>query len=493
MSSLAPLSDAKRFLLQKYLRGDFAREFPTDSIIRRPSEILAPLTVSQEQVVFREKLVPEIPPLYNESVTIYRFGSLDVNLLERSLTELIRRHEIWRTTYETVNGTTVQVVRQAPERIRLPLTDLRHLPGEQRLAAAARIVSPLARQPFHMQEGPLVRASLVRFDEEEFRLYLIVHQSILDGVSVYQVLLSELSALYDAYADGEFSPLPEPAVQFGDYAFWQRRYLQGEVLQEQLAYWRKQLAGEIPVLAWPSARPRPHQQSFRGSIQPFAFPQSLTKSVRALCLQAGSTLFATLLAAFAVLLHTYTSQEEIVIGTVSPAGRKRSGAQKLMGYLLNPVPLRFRMAPSLTFPELLCHLQDVLSGALSHDEIPFEYLVRELQPTPDPSRNPFFTVAASLEPPLANVGTQWNLTPMDIESGGARWDLYFVWDDRPSGMIGRVQYNPDLFESSEITAMLLDFRHVLEKLIQDPRQKLSELCREIVAVSADSVKDSSSA
>lgn len=490
MSSLAPLSDAKRLLLQKYRRGDFAREFPVDSITKRPPGTFAPLTVSQEQIVIREKLVPEIPPLYNESVTIYRFGSLDVNLLERTFTELIRRHEIWRTTYETVNGATVQVVHPAPERVSLPVMDLRHVPREQRLAEAARILSPLARQPFDMEEGPLVRASLVRFDEEEFRLYLIVHQSILDGVSVYQVLLSELSALYDAHAAGESSPLPDPAIQFGDYAFWQRRYLRDEVLQKQLAYWRKQLAGEIPILAWPNARPRPPQQSFRGSIQPFAFPQSLTKSIKAVCLQAGSTLFATLLAAFAVLLHSYTSQEEFAIGTVSPAGRKRSEAQKLMGYFLNPVPLRFRLSPELTFPELLSHVQGVLSGALSHDEIPFEYLVKELQPALDPSRNPFFTVAASLEPPLPNVGPQWDLTPMDIESGGARWDLYFVWDDRPSGMIGRAQYNPDLFESGEITAMILDFRRMLEKLTHNPRQKVSDLCREFVPVSVDSPKDS---
>jgi len=493
MSSPAPLSDAKRMLLQKYLRGEFALESPTDRITRRPPDTLAPLTVSQEQVVLREKFVPEIPSLYNESVTIYRFGSLDVNLLERSFTEVVRRHEIWRTTYETVNGATVQVVRPAPECIRLPLVDLRGMPKEQQLAEAERIMSPVARKPFDMQEGPLLRAFLVRFDEEEFRLYLIVHQSILDGVSVYQVLLSELAALYDAYAVGEPSPLPDPAIQFGDYAFWQRRYLQDGVLQKQLAYWRKQLADEIPALAWPKGKPRPLQQSFRGSIQPFAFPQSLTKSIKTLCLQSGCTLFATLLSAFAALLHSYTSQEEIAIGTVSPAGRKRSEAQKLMGYFLNPVPLRFRLAPELTFPELLVQVQDVLSGALSHDEIPFEYLVKELQPTPDPSRNPFFTVAASLEPPLSNVGPQWSLTPMDIESGGARWDLYFVWDDRPSGMIGRVQYNPDLFESEEITAMILDFRRLLEKLIDNPRQKVSDLSGNLIAVSSDSLKDRSPA
>lgn len=486
MSSVVALSDSKRILLQKYLRGEFAREFPKNSISKRPSETSAPLTLSQEQVVIREKLVPEIPPLYNESVTIYRFGSLDVDALERSFTDLIRRHEIWRTNYAALNGSTVQVVRPAPDQIRLPVLDLRALPRDQRLAEAVRIISPAARQPFDMQEGSLLRASLVRFDEEEFRLYLIVHQSILDGVSVYQVLLSELTTLYDAHALGKPSALPDPAIQFGDYAFWQRRYLQDGILQEQLAYWRKQLAGEIPVLAWPKRLSRPLRQSFRGSIQPFTFPQSLTKLVKAASLQAESTLFAILLSAFAVLLHVYTRQEEIVIGTVSPVGRKHSEVQKLMGFFLNPVPLRFRLAPTLTFQELLHHVQGVVSGALSHDDIPFEYLVKELQPTTDPSRNPFFTVAASLEPPLSNVGPQWSLTPMDIESGGARWDLYLVWDDRPSGLMGRVQYNPDLFESEVISAMILDFRRVLEKLIQNRRQKISDLSRDLVLVSADS-------
>ena len=483
MSSVVSLSDAKRMVLQKYLRGELARGVRMDRITKRPPETPAPLAVSQEQVVTREKLVPEIPPLYNESVTIYRFGSLDVDVLERSFTEVIRRHEIWRTTYATVNGSTVQVVHPAPDRIRLPLVDLRALPPEQRSAETARTISPAARRPFDMQHGPLLRASLVRFDEEEFRLYLIVHQSILDGVSVYQVLLSELAALYDAYAAGKPSPFPDLAIQFGDYAFWQRCYLQGENVEKQLAYWQKQLAGEIPVLAWPREGSRPPKQSFRGSIQPFTFPQSLTKSVKALSLQAGSTLFSILLATFAVLLHIYTKQEDLIIGTVSPVGRKRSEVQKLMGYFLNPVPLRFRLAPALTFQELLHHVQDVVSGALSHDDIAFEDLVKELQPRPDPSRNPFFTVAASLEPPLSDVGPQWSLTPMDIESGGARWDLYFVWDDRPTGMIGRVQYNPDLFESEAITSMILDFRRVLEKLIQNPGQRISSLCLDSALVS----------
>ena len=471
---VSALSEPKRKLLEKYLREGPAQALGRASVIApRPKGEPTPVSLSQEQVLLREELVPAIPALYNESVTVYRYGPLNIEVLERSLREVIRRHEIWRTTYTRSNGSTFQVVDPAPERIPLRFIDQRAVAPHERAPETVRLLSEHARGKLDMEHGPLVSASLVRFSEEEFRLHLIVHQSILDGVSVYQVLLTELSALYKAYSDGKLSPMPELPVQFGDYAYWQRNYLRGDALDQQIGYWREQLSGELPVLAWPARRPRPVQQSFRGSIEPFAFPKNLTESLKALAQRAGSTLFVTLLSAFAVLLHIYTGQDELMIGTVSPAGRKRSEVQKLMGYFLNPVPLRFRLLRVSTFPDLLEQAQSVLGGAISHDDVPFEQLAKELQPKPDLSRNPFFTVAVSLEPPLANCGPEWSLTPMDVNSGGARWDLYFVWDDRPSGMIGRVQYNPDLFEAEEIRSMLGDFHHVLEKLIEDPTQKIS--------------------
>lgn len=479
---VSALSEPKRKLLEKYLREGPVQAFGRASVIApRPRGEPAPISFSQEQVLLREELVPGIPALYNESVTVYRYGPLDIEVLERSLTEVIRRHEIWRTTYAGSSGGTFQVARPAPEHIHLPFIDQRGVPEQERAAETVRLISGDARGKLDMEHGPLVSASLVRFGAEEFRLYLIVHQSILDGVSVYQVLLTELSTLYKAYSDRKPSPLPELPIQFSDYAYWQRNHLRGEALDRQIGYWREQLSDQLPVLAWPERRPRPLKQSFRGSIQPFAFPKTLTESLKALAQRAGTTLFVSLLSAFAVLLHIYTGQDELMIGTVSPAGRKHSEVQKLMGYFLNPVPLRFHLGRVSTFLDLFEQAQSVLAGAISHDDVPFEQLAKELQPKPDLSRNPFFTVAVSLEPPLANCGPEWSLTPMDVNSGGARWDLYFVWDDRPSGMIGRVQYNPDLFEAEEITSMLADFRHVLEKLIEDPMQKISSFSLDTLA------------
>ena len=475
-------------LLEKYVRGEAFRSLPQASTItKRPAGAPAPLAPSQERILRRERQVPEIPPLYNESVTIYRFGALDIDALEQAFTEVIRRHEIWRTTYTTVNGTAVQVVHPAPEHIPIPFIDQRTVPEHRRLADTVRLISENARRPFDMEKGPLVRASLVRFYDGEFRLYLIVHQSVLDGVSVYQVLLTELSALYDAFSTGKPLPLTEPSIQFGDYAYWQRQNLQGETLQRQLTYWRTQLCGDLPALAWPTTKPRPAKQSFRGAIQPFAFPKAVGDRAKSLSQQMGVTLFTTLLAAFVVLLHIYTKQVDFIVGTVSPVGRKRSEVQNLIGYFLNPVALRFWIGDGPTFQDLLFRVQEVVAGALTHDDVPFEYLAEELQPSSDPSRNPFFTVAASLEPPLADVGPHWSLTPMDVESGGARWDLYFVWDNRPSGMIGRVQYNPDLFECEEITSLIADFQEVLEKLASNPGEKVSNLRLESSHCSAASI------
>ena len=462
MPNVQSLSETKRKLLDRYLREAPSQHTGYSSAIPpRPLGTTVPLALSQEQIVLREELVPQIPPLYNESVTVYRFGSLDVDLLERSFAEVIRRHEIWRTTYHTVNGARFQVVHPAPKHVHLPFIDQRLIPEKERLAETLRLLSEDARRKFDMQQGPLISASLVRFSEQEFRLYMIVHQSILDGVSVYQVLLDELSTLYSAYSTGERPTLPEPPIQFGDYAEWQRRNLQGEILGKQLEYWREQLAGELPVLAWPTSR-RPPQQSFRGSIEPFAFPKTLSNAMRSLAQRAGSTLFVGLLSAFVLLLHRYTKQDDLIIGAVSAAGRQRSEVLRLIG----------------SFFDLLGHVQSVLGGAITHDDIPLESLVKHLQPKRDPSRSPFFTVAASLEPPLADVGPQWSLTPMDLESGGARWDLYFVWDDRPSQMIGRVQYNPDLFEREEILSMLRDFRQLVEKVLQDPGQSIFDVTLE---------------
>jgi hypothetical protein len=303
-----------------------------------------------------------------------------------------------------------------------------------------------------------------------------VHQIIIDGVTAYQVLLPELAVLYDAYAKGDSAPLPEPSSQYSDFAYWQREWLRGEVLANQLNYWRKQLQGKLPTLKWPKGL-RPAKQTFRGSIRPFTLPSQLSRKLKRLSQMEGVTLFTVLLAGFCALLHRYTNQDEVIIGTVSPSGRKYKDFQKVMGYFLNPVPLRIHLSQNPTWRELFLRVQRVSSAALSHDDVPFESLVEILRPEMDPSRNPFFQVAASLEPSMPDLGPEWSLTPMDVESGGARWDLYLVWDARETGIIGRVQYNPDLFDCKAVTRVLEDQEALLQVIVQDPGRNLSDVPR----------------
>lgn len=469
----AQLSEAKRALLQRYLRGELPRTSAGPSaIIARKDRTPAPLSLAQEQVWLRaQQLGPDRPPLYNESITIYREGPLDVAALEWTLTEIVRRHEIWRTTFDTVQGQPVQIIHPAPS-VKLPVVDLRALPEAEREAEALKVAAEDARRPFDLNRGPLVRFALVRIGYEEHRLFATMHQSIVDGVSVYQVFPSELVALYESFAADKPSQLPELPIQYADYAVWERRWLQGEELENQLAYWRKQLAGDLPVLDWPTDRPRPPVQTYRGSIRPFTLPRNLSDTLRASSQRQGVTLFTTLLAGFVSLLYLYTGREVITVGTLAPAGRKRAEVQGLLGYFLNPVALRIDLSGNPTFREVLEQARGVISGALSHDDVPLERLANELKPKPDPTRHPFFQIMISLAPPMSELGSGWSQTPMDVESGGARWDLYLELNDRQNGILGRAQYNPDLFDAPAITRMVEDYQYVLHAASSNPEHRL---------------------
>lgn len=476
-TGIAPLSEAKRRLLEKYLReGTATAATPSMlAITPRPSGEAAPLSSSQEQLWLRETSMQGSSSLYNECITLRMAGSVDVPALERSFAEIVRRHEICRTSYDIRNGQPVQLVHPYSDEVRLPVLDLRSLPtSARREAEARRLIGEMVRLPFDLRNGPLLRARLIRMEDFEYRLFLCAHLSTVDGVSVYQVFPSELAMLYSAYSSGRPSGLHSLAVQFGDYAYWQRQWLQGEVLSNQVAYWRKQLAGQLPVLNWPGNRRQP-QEMFRGTILPFAFPKQLSETIKALSKQEGVTLFMTLLAAFATLLHCYTQQEDIIVGTLSPSGRKRSEVQKLLGYFLNPVAIRFDLTGNPMFRELLWQTRKLTLEAISHDDVPLELLAQELEIKPDHCRNPFFTAAMSLQPPAPQLGLEWSVTSMDIESGGTPWDLYLAFIDRPDGIIGRVQYNTDLFEAETITRLLKHFQQLLETLSADPAQRLSEV------------------
>jgi hypothetical protein len=399
-------------------------------------------------------------------------GQVEGAILQRCLSDVIRRHEIWRTSYDMEDGRMVQVV-HAPADIQLPCIDLRGLSSHEQERKVLCVVGEAAREPFDLTQGPLLQAMLVRLTDSEQRLYLIAHLSIVDGVSVYQILPSELCALYSAYSSAQPSPLPDLDLQYGDYAYWQRQFMQGAELKRQIAYWRKQLGYQVPVLNWPHDRIRRPRGMFRGEIRSFDLPGELVETVKALGQSEGVTFFLVLLAALVALLHGYTQQEEIIVGTPSSAGRERAEMQRLLGYFLTPVALRFDLTGHLTFRQLLREAQRLMLEALANDDVPLEVLAEELKLPPDARNNPFFSVAISQQPPMPHLEMEWSITSMDIESGGAPWDLYIAFIDQPNATMARVQYDTDLFESGEIERMMAQYLGLLGALASNVEGHLS--------------------
>jgi Condensation domain len=472
------LSEAKQKLLEIQRRGGRIPAAATTLEVKRQArETPAPLSLAQEQVWRLDQTAGKLAPLHNESVTIHRHGVCDTAALEASLAEIVRRHEIWRTTFDIIAGLPVQIVHDAPATFTLPVTDLRTLPKADREKKALDFATQDASQPFDLKRGPLFRVRLVTLDDAEHHLYLTAHQSIVDGITVFDIFPSELTTLYQCFAAGQPSPLPPLSNQYADFAEWQRRSVTGEAMEKQLAYWQRQLAGELPILQWPNEGARPARQTFRGALHPFELTQELMEPLRDLGRREGATLFMILLAGLVALLHRYTRQEDIIVGTLAPCGRKQIEFQRLLGYFLNPVALRTNLSGDPSFSSILGQLREVTLGAISNDDVPLQLIAERVQIKPDPRRSLFFTVALSVAPDVPQLPPGWSMTYMDVESGGARWDLYLELNDRAGGMIGRAQYNPDLFTMAAITQTLEDFRVLLRKLAADPAQPIAALCR----------------
>ena len=465
------ISEHKRKLLEQYLqlRLDHA---PAALVGRRDAEVAAPLTSSQQQLWLHAQLAPNTA-LYNEPFTVHRHGPLDIAVLKTSFTEIIRRHEAWRTNFPTVDGQPVQVV-NPPFEISLAVEDLRNLPVTDRKDEALRLATQDARKPFDLAHGPLFRARVIRLDEEEFRLAITAHHIIFDGVTGYCILLPELVTIYNALCNGRSSVLPELEFQHADYAIWQHERVESGHFKQGLDYWRGQLGGVLPVLQLPTDRPRPAIQTFRGALQSFTLTPILSESLRSLSRKEGVTLFMVLLAAFDTLLHRYSGQEDILVGSIT-AGRTYPGTEKLLGFFLNTVVLRTDLTGDPTFHELLKRTRNVVLGALSNDEVPFDQLVKELHPGRDLSSNPLFQVLLSLEPSLPAVEPGWDLTAIDVETGTAKFDLCLVLDDRLEGLQGRVIYSTDLFDSETITRMIGHWQKLLESVVADPACRISAL------------------
>ena len=450
------------------------------NIPRREASNRCQLSFAQERLWFLQQLEPE-DTSYNIPQGIRVKGALEVGALQQSFTEIVSRHEALRTRFEMVNGEPVQVIETPTAvNIKLSLDDLSGLPSHEREAQAMKLATEEARQPFDLQRGPLMRTKLVRLSEEEHLLLLTMHHIVSDGWSL-GVLWRELKRLYEAFSEGRPSPLEELPIQYADYALWQRRWLTGEVLEEQLGYWKEQLA-ELPILELPTDHARPAVQTHRGARQTLALSRSLTEALKELARREGVTLFMVLLGAFQVLLSRYAGQEDIAIGTPI-VGRNRSETEGLIGFFVNTLVMRTNLAGDPSFREFLSRVREVALGAYDHQDLPFEKLVEELRPERDLSRTPLFQVFFNM---LNLGGSTFELSGLraervqtsNTESGfdpTSKFDITLYVAERRESLHLRLLYNADLFEPDTMSRMLGHFRTLLEGIAADPERRLSSI------------------
>jgi amino acid adenylation domain-containing protein len=473
MSDTTHLSEARRALLHKFLQGNLSHAATVvDAIPRRAPDAALPLSFAQQPFWLFSQLNLQ-QPVYNQGVHLHLTGPLDVAALAQSLQEIIQRHEAWRTSFPVENGQPIQRVHPSFA-LALPIVDAQPLPLAEREAAALQHGTALVNQPFDLTQAPPLRALLVRLGQEDHHLFLALHHSITDGLSAHQILLQELQTLYQAFSAGQPSPLPVLALQYGDYAAWQRETLQGEALEKHLAYWKDRLAGVPEELALPLDHPRPASPSGQGAVHPFTLPKSLSAALHTLSQQEGVTLFTTLLAAFATLLHRYSGQDDLVIGTPA-SGRARPELQQLLGVFVNTLPLRADLSGNPTFRELLKRAQAVVLGALAHEDLPFEQLVRHLRPERSLAQNPFVQVLLSLQPPTTSLPPGWANKPMALANDLDRFDLSLDLEEDTGGLIGFLKYNPDLFAAPTIERMAGHWQTLLEGIVAQPDQPIATL------------------
>jgi amino acid adenylation domain-containing protein len=432
----------------------------------------APLSYAQERLWFLDQLAVG-NPMYNLSSATRLTMPLNAVAIERTLNEIVRRHEALRTTFQMVNGSPVQVI--APSlQLELGRVDLRALPSARREQEAARLAEEEARTPFQLSVGPLVRTKLVRLAEEDYLFLLTIHHIVSDGWSM-NVFSQEFATLYEAYCRDEPSPLHELPIQYADFARWQREYLKGEVLEQQLDYWRKQLR-DLPRLELPTDRRRPAVQTHRGAWCPISLCQERTAAVRAFSRREGVTPFMTLLTAFNVFLHRYSGQDDIVVG-IPIANRNRAEVEGLIGFFVNTLVLRTRLSGQLTFREALEQVKEVSLGAYTHQDLPFEMLVEKLHPDRDLSRNPLFQVTFQLFSDMATgaARSEPEASLLDVDVGAAMFDIAFSLFEGTEGLTGQWEYSTDVFDKDTIVRMMAHFDTILGAAMENPNRKLAEL------------------
>jgi amino acid adenylation domain-containing protein len=434
-----------------------------------------PTSFAQERLWFLDQLVPN-NAFYNIDTSLRLRFAVDPATLEQSLNEIVRRHETLRTTFKAVDGQPVQVV--APSlHVPLPVLDLRGLDEAAREAKAVALATADSQKAFDLARGPLLRTTLLCLGDEDYAFLLTMHHIIADGWSMV-LLFQELWDIYEAFSTGLPSPLPELPIQYADFAVWQRDWLRGEMLEEQLSYWRNQLR-DLPVLQFPTDWPRPTVLSYEGSLHTLWLPGSLANALRDLGAREKTTLFMTVLAAFNVLLSRYTGQEDIAVGT-PVANRDRAEIEGLIGFFVNSLVLRTDLSGNPSFRDLLGRVRETALQAYAHQDLPFETLVEKLQPERDMSRNPLFQVTLQLFSDFGTYDEQqqsglFEGETLETEKGTANIDFALDLWEMTDGIYGTIEYSTDLFTAETISRLASHFKTLLENIVAQPDRPLSEL------------------
>ena len=454
----------------------------TQHIHRRETLDLPALSFSQQRLWVLNQLAPG-DPVYNVIRAFHISGPVDASVVEACVNEIVRRHDALRTTIASNDGQPVQIITPASDLehissgklVPLAVIDLRDVPESEREAVLQKHLTEKSRTVFDITRFPLLDTTLLRLGEEDYVFLLVIHHIVSDGWSI-SVFFQELATLYKAFAKGEASPIPELPIQYADFSDWQREWLQGDVIESQLSYWKEQLGGQLPVLDLPADHPRPAVQTFRGARHGVVLSSKLTTALRQLGQQEGATLFMTLLAAFQTLLYRYSGQSDIIVG--SPiANRNQPQIGGLIGFFVNTLALRTKLSDDISFKELLAQVRRVCLGAYTHQNLPFEKLVEELQPDRVLSRSALFQVMFVLQntPAVISEFSGLKLHPIQVDNGSAKFDMTLTLFERNSGLEGHLEYNLDLFSADTIGRMVGHYQTLLEAIVAAPDSLISRL------------------
>ncbi|SEM89758.1 non-ribosomal peptide synthetase [Lihuaxuella thermophila] len=470
---LSSLSAEKRALIEKLLKQKQESQAKAGIPVQSRDSLSFPLSFTQQRLWILNQLEPG-NPFYNVPSVFRLKGSLDMDALKRTLNEMVRRHEVLRTTFaENEEGQPVQRISPS-QQMEMRVMDLRNLDAEKREVEKERLIQEEALYSFNLSEGPLFRALLLHLEDDEYLFMVTMHHTVFDGWSL-SVFVREMCALYEAFCQGEASPLPLPNVQYADYACWQRERLQGELVEKQLQYWKSKLGGALPVLELPTDRPRPAVQTFKGTYHSILLPVDLYEELKEFSRREGVTLFMTLLAAFKVLLFRYTGLEDIIVGSPT-TGREMQELEGLIGPCVNTLALRSDLSGNPTFRDLLAQVRDTSLGAFENQDLPFDRLVEVLQPERNLRYSPVFQVMFTLQnslPAIQMPGLSMEFVPIDC--GTAKYEISLDVFEGPEGPTCIFEYNTDLFDKDRIERMASHYQTLLEAIVASPEQRISEL------------------